>query len=264
VPSPLLERIEHYYDQVPRTATRVEVLGPFTLFVKQGSGWPYYARPSIGAQTFRPEDVTLVRERQRALGIPEAFEWVAETTPELLAAVASSGMVVHQLPLMVLDTAAMHPAPALEGITVRVVDETDDLGRIGDVGRLAFGAPGTAIGDVGPSALVARDAESVAFVVDRLRRGLTVTVAAFNADGDPVSSGAHQPLVGVTEVVGVGTLPAFRRRGIGAAVTAILVEDALRRQVSTVFLSAGSEAIVRVYERLGFRRLATACIAEPA
>lgn len=263
MPSPLLERIEHYYDQVPRTATRVEVLGPFTIFVKQGSGWPYYARPTIGAQTFRPEDVGLVRARQRELGVPEAFEWVAETTPHLATAATSSGLVVHQLPLMVLDPDATQPAPALDGITARLVDETDDLGRISDVGRLAFGAPGTAIGDVGPSDLLARGADAVEFLRDRLRRGLTVTAAAFNADGDPVSSGAHQPLGGVSEIVGVGTLPAYRRRGIGAAVTALLVEDALRRG-PTVFLSAGNDDIVRVYERLGFRRLATACIAEPA
>jgi hypothetical protein len=32
----------------------------------------------------------------------------------------------------------------------------------------------------------------------------------------------------------------------------------------TVFLSAGSEDIARVYGRLGFERVGTACLAEPA
>jgi hypothetical protein len=34
--------------------------------------------------------------------------------------------------------------------------------------------------------------------------------------------------------------------------------------VRTVFLSAASEDVARVYERQGFERVATACIAEPA
>src|SRR4029078_7737858 len=133
------------------------------------------------------------------LGVPEAFEWVAETTPHLVEAATASGLVVHQLPRMVLDTATVRAAPALDGITARLVDETDDLGRISDVGRLAFGAPGTAIGDVRPSDFLARGADAVECLRDRLRRGLTVTAAAFNGDGDPVSSGSHQPLGGVSE-----------------------------------------------------------------
>jgi predicted GNAT family acetyltransferase len=87
--------------------------------------------------------------------------------------------------------------------------------------------------------------------------------AAFTADGKPVSVGSFHPLDDVAEIVGVGTLPSYRRRGLGAAVTALLVEEAVRR-VSTVFLSAGDDAVARIYARLGFRALATACIAEPA
>jgi hypothetical protein len=43
-------------------------------------------------------------------------------------------------------------------------------------------------------------------------------------------------------------------------VTGALVEDAIARGVETVFLSAGSESIARVYGRLGFKRIATACV----
>ena len=82
------------------------------------------------------------------------------------------------------------------------------------------------------------------------------------AEGEygPAATGMHQPVDGVTEVVGVATLPAVRRQGLGGAVTGALVEDALARGVSTVFLSAGSDEIARVYARLGFRRVATACV----
>ena len=55
---------------------------------------------------------------------------------------------------------------------------------------------------------------------------LTVTAVAEPAGG-PVAAGAHQPVGAVTEVVGVATLPAVRRQGLGGAVTGALVEDAL-------------------------------------
>jgi hypothetical protein len=45
-------------------------------------------------------------------------------------------------------------------------------------------------------------------------------------------------------------------------VTWALVEDARRLGIGTVFLSAGSERIARIYGRLGFRRVGTAYIAE--
>jgi ribosomal protein S18 acetylase RimI-like enzyme len=259
----LLGTIERYYDAVPRAAARVERIGPFMLFVKQGGGWPYYARPALGARTFRPQDVERVRARQRALGVPESFEWVAETTPGVAGPVAASGLHVHEHPLQVLDGSAPHGAAPPEGITVRLVHEGDDLPRLGAVARVAFDWPGTASSEVGLTELAKAVPESAAVDRDRLKNGLTVTAAAFTPDGDPVAVGSHQPLDGVTEIVGVGTLPAFRRRGIATAVTHVLVADAVQR-AHTVFLSAGDADVARVYERLGFRAVATACIAEPA
>jgi predicted GNAT family acetyltransferase len=66
----------------------------------------------------------------------------------------------------------------------------------------------------------------------------------------------------VAEIVGVATLPAVRRQGLGGAVTALLVEHALSIGVETVFLSAASDDVARVYERLGFRRTGTACFVQ--
>ena len=69
-----------------------------------------------------------------------------------------------------------------------------------------------------------------------------------------VASGMHQPVADVTEIVGVATLPAMRRRGLAGALTADLVSDSRRRGVSLCFLTAGSTGIARVYERVGFRK----------
>jgi ribosomal protein S18 acetylase RimI-like enzyme len=89
-----------------------------------------------------------------------------------------------------------------------------------------------------------------------------VTIVAEDSSG-LLAVGSHQPVGGVTEIVGVATLPSARRRGLGAAVTAALVADARRGGADIVFLSAGSEDIARLYGRLGFERVGTAGLAEP-
>jgi hypothetical protein len=47
-------------------------------------------------------------------------------------------------------------------------------------------------------------------------------------------------------------------------VTAALARHALDTGVDLVFLSAGSEDIARVYARVGFQRVGTACVATPS
>ena len=64
-------------------------------------------------------------------------------------------------------------------------------------------------------------------------------------------------------MTGVGTLPSARRRGIGVALTGRLVEDARGRGAAIVFLSAADDDVARLYERLGFRRIGTACFGLP-
>jgi predicted GNAT family acetyltransferase len=263
----LLLSIESYYDAVPRTAARAEAVGPFTLFVNPGPGWTYYARPTLGATTFTPTDVARVRERQRALGVPEAIEWVAEIAPDLRRAVETAGLNVREHPLLVLNPREHRHQPDLAEVTLRLVTAEDDLATLGAVAAVAFDWPGTAVGTAGTSELLAvaasRTPEATAFEQARLRAGWTIMVAAFVHD-QPVAVGSHQPVERTSEIVGVATLPAYRRRGIATIVTDMLVEDAGRRGVQTVFLSADDAAVARVYARLGFCRLATACVAEVA
>ena len=264
--SDLLDRIERYYDAVPRSGSRTEQIGPFTLFVSNG-GWPYYARPTLGvASSFDLAAVERLRERQRALRVPEALEWVDEITPDLLAVVRQSGLQVHECPLMVLHEPM--PMTKAQDATVRILGADDPaLAPAAAVAAVSFAAGGV---DVGSDGIQERDARVDAMTEpelerrrDRARRGLTVSAVAEDETG-PLASGSHQPVDGVTEIVGVATLPAARRRGLGAAVTAALVADAQQRGADVIFLSAGSEAVARIYERVGFRHIATACIAESA
>ncbi|MEV4617160.1 GNAT family N-acetyltransferase [Asanoa sp. NPDC049573] len=267
----LLHRLEAFYDGLPRFTAHAEEFGGLVLFVRDGAGWPFYARPRLGAsEPPSAADVMAARARQRELGLPEAFEWVHETTPDLLAVARSAGLAVLEAPLMVLDPAAL-PAAAAPG--VRLLDPQaptfaadTELSRA--VAAVGFGTPGT---ETGTGAVAERDATRVeldAGAVEEERRaiveGRRFTAVAELPDAGPVASGIGMRAGDVVEIAGVATLPAYRRRGLGAAVTLALARQALASGAGLVFLSASSIEVARVYLSVGFRRIGTACIAEPA
>jgi ribosomal protein S18 acetylase RimI-like enzyme len=161
------------------------------------------------------------------------------------------------MPLMHLPLDGFRAVGPEDGdVDVRIVGPEDDLATAVAVATVGFGAPGTDVGEAGiealPTAAAAIPAGTLEFTADRIRDGFT-SMAVATVGGIPVASGSHQPFGGATEITGVACLPAYRRRGLGAAVTSALVEDAIDRGVGTVFLSAGGEDIARVYQRVGFR-----------
>jgi ribosomal protein S18 acetylase RimI-like enzyme len=264
----VIERIDAFCDAVPRRRARADEYGPLVLFVPTGPGWPYYARPKRGARPpVTPADIRTVRARQRELIIPESFEWIEQTAPEMAAAAAEAGLEIQEHPLMVLaEPARVPPLPA--EATVRIVGPEDtELHRIWAVPAVAFGYPGTAVGEAGAAErdkiAADHDGRTIAILRERLRSGHSVLAAAFGPAG-PLAAGSCQATGGVAEITGVGVLPADRRQGLGAAVTALLAADALDRGVQTVFLSASDDDVARVYARIGFGEIGTAMIAEPA
>jgi ribosomal protein S18 acetylase RimI-like enzyme len=261
----LLGRIEEYFDAAPRAAADVEEHGALTLFVSR-IPWRYYGRPRLGlGEDVGADDVAAVRARQRELGVREAFEWVHETTPSLAGAAEAAGLEVIRVPLLALDPDDWVPAPPPAAVTVRMLGPGDgSLAGAQAAVELAF-AKGMGADPAGPEERDLAQARlgDLSFLRERLRDGLTaVAVAESDAEG-PLGAGSHQPVGVVSEITGVGTLPAARRRGIGAAVTGRLVEDARERGAEIVFLSAADDDVARMYERLGFRRLGTACMAYP-
>jgi ribosomal protein S18 acetylase RimI-like enzyme len=265
----LFDRLERFYDAVPRDGAHTEDFGGLVLFVRDGVGWPYYARPRLGAaEPPSAADVIAVRARQREVGAPEAFEWVHETSPDLLAVARSAGLRVLEAPLLVLDREALAtPQP----LPVTIIDAeapsfAADLAARRAVAAVGFSAPGTTAGSVGPAE---RDIATVPLGEDEVGSERRAALAGRRAsalvpspDG-VLASGMYQRVDDVAEIVGVATLPSARRRGLGAAVTAALASHALSKGTDLVFLSAGSDDIARVYTRVGFRRVGTACIAEP-
>jgi ribosomal protein S18 acetylase RimI-like enzyme len=264
----VIERIDAFCDAVPRRRARADEFGPLVLFVPTGPGWPYYARPRRGTRPpVTAENIRAVRARQRELLIPESFEWIDQVAPEMATAATEAGLEVQRHPLMVLSSPSGAPVPPPD-VTVRLIAPQDlELDLIWAVPAVAFGHPGTATGEAGlaerDKIAADYDGGTIAMLRERLASGYSVLAAAFGPEG-PVAAGSCQTVDDVAEITGVGVLPSARRRGLGAAVTALLARDALERGVTTVFLSASDDAVARVYARIGFRGIGTAMIAEPA
>jgi ribosomal protein S18 acetylase RimI-like enzyme len=278
-------RLERFYDALPRPHAHAEDVGGLVLFVREGEGWPFYARPRIGAETPSAADITAARRRQRDLGAPEAFEWVHETTPDLLAVARSAGLEVLLAPLLMLDPAALVPDLPVTGASIRLLDPASpgfgrDLAVSRSVAQLGFGSPAraTPIEEAAEGNLItsmAGPAERDAAVVElgeqelgRFREratagGYLTAVAESPADGI-LATGMVQRVGDVAEVAGVATLPSARKRGYASQLTATLAREARARGAHLVFLSAGDDDVARLYTRVGFRRIGTACIAEPA
>jgi ribosomal protein S18 acetylase RimI-like enzyme len=265
VPADLLATIERYYDTVPRASARTEMLGPLTLFVAT-TGWPYYARPRLGHEgPVQAADVEAVRARQRELDVPEQLEWVAELTPTLEPACASAGLRVQRCPLLVLER--LTATAPVDGVTVRLLQPADpDLAQVRAAISVGFATTGTGRGAASTAerdtAADREDAATARHYEQRMSAVQLRLAGAFTPAG-AVGGGSHSPRGGVTEITGVGVLPAYRRRGIAAIVTSALARDARALGVTSVFCSADSDEVARVYERVGFRRIGTACIAEP-
>lgn len=247
-----LDRINRYCDTVPRATADAEEVGPFTLFVAR-TGWPFYARPSLGLPAgteITADEVAEVLGRQRAIGVPLNLEWVHEATPSLLVAAQAYGLVVEQRPLLVLH---QHLAPTTpKGVAVTVLDPDDR--------RFGAARGAVASGFAGTDALRAEPMQET--IAQRAREGLLRVVGAFDTGGRAIGGGTLAARDGVVELTGIAVLPSWRGRGVGAAITATLAADAIADETTMVWLSATDDTVARIYERVGFTRIGSTCEAE--
>jgi predicted N-acetyltransferase YhbS len=264
----LLECIERYFAAAPLPDARIEAVGGLDVPVGDPA-WPYPARPRPGAGPVTVDDVRAAVLLQEGAGIPVGLEWIGERSPEAAAAARAAGLTVDELPLLVADEPVDLLMPS--GVRLYLVGADDpDLARYERVAAVAFAHPGGP-GDVGDAPvdtsadISAEAAARTAVLRERIAAGRTVMMVAVE-DGEPVAVGSHQPVdvdgSEVSEIVGIATLPRLRARGLGAGLASALTAHA-RETADLVFLTAGDDDVARVYERVGFARLATTGVAEP-
>lgn len=149
------------------------------------------------------------------------------------------GRKLFTLRCMALEPRQFIATPAPPGVTLRTATIAD-LGAVADIDTAAFDDP---------------RAESIAWHAPHLdARGVTLVLA----EHDGVAVGAATAVLtddragpSVT-IFGVGVRAHVRRRGIGAAMTAWLVERGFDAGAEIAHLTPNDEAAARVYARLGF------------
>ncbi len=156
------------------------------------------------------------------------------------AATRSGLTMVESRPGMTLDLSQRETVSSPEGLEVFRVEDPALLDEVVGVDVSAFG------GDVD----ITRR-----FLPDAVLEDPAQRVYAARVDGRLVSVGESTTLEGVIGVFGIATDPAYRRRGLGAAVTAYLLADRAR-EADLAVLDA-SDLGYGVYERLGFRSTST-------
>ena len=225
---------------------------PFSAFFHADDPLSFlnYAIPDEPAGGDLRAPLARLRAEFRARGRLPRFEFIEGYAPALAAALRVAGFAEEsRLHLMLCLPATYCPAPDVPGLTVARLTpdapdcDIEDFLETRRAGFEPFGAPALAPDEAA-----------------RFRAGLSGGGATFLArlHGHAAGVASHNtPLDGTTEIGGVATLAAFRRRGIAAAITGEAVRTAFADGAEAAILTAGDERAGRVYERVGFRPYAT-------
>lgn len=245
----LLHQIDDYLNAAPRAVSDMETIGPFTLFFRHGSAMPElnYGRPTASLSGDQREAISRVRTAFATRSLVCRWEFIADLFSEFSAILRQNGFPEPiPRPLMVVTRETFRPETSVIAEIRRI--RMEETRAVSDVVHEAFL-------EYNPEPDAA-EKERPDFFRSSLERGAGV-YAAF-VEGRPVAGGVHSPIGDTTEVAGIGTLPAFRRRGIAGALTSALVADTYDRGCECVFLSAADESVQRVYARIGFEKIGTA------
>lgn len=219
-----------------------EQVGPFLATFSPASTNPFlnYAIPDDGARP-EPSDVDALAAAYRRRELLPRVEYLVDTAPAAEAVLLAGGWTVERrIPVMLCAPGTAVPLPAPAGIEL-VVPSTDDefMGMVA-AQHEAFGQSDP----VSPA-----DAEAGR---KRLRAG-GFAVFARTAAGEPAGGGLAEEVVdGTTEVAGIAVRAAFRRRGLGAAITAFLTAAVHAAGAHTVFLTPAGVPEQRMYARVGY------------
>jgi GNAT superfamily N-acetyltransferase len=239
-----LARVQAYLRAAARLHAEVIEVPGFTIFVSPADATPgeSFAMPDSPAAatvgSLREVTSTLLsRQRIPAISAIEGY------APGLSDALEGAGYRESaRKAIMVYEGAPAQTPPRSARLGIQMLDARASLAAIRE--NLAINIAGFESDEPPPTE---DDARAFARLLTRAR-AFTVTLR-----GKPVAAALMEaPVDGVTELVGVATLPAYRRRGIAAVLVAHMARQAQALGVEVVFLRPISEASARIYARAGF------------
>jgi ribosomal protein S18 acetylase RimI-like enzyme len=247
----LFSQLQDYQRKAAAATKNVYPCPPFHLYLHPTDSFRFYnyAIPDHPIEELAPQELDALEKAFAARERVLRFEFLHESTPRLRDLLDALGVPLEsENPLLVCRPDTWTAVPQPPGLEVRRLtpeSPDEDLAADINVANRGFGGEGH---EATP--------ERIADLRRRLGAGSQYFLALIN--GQPAGVGAYTvPLDGMTELVGIATLPEFRRRGIAAAVTAEMTRYAFSGGVSTAFLTAADDDASRVYQRSGYRRIGT-------
>jgi ribosomal protein S18 acetylase RimI-like enzyme len=208
---------------------------------------PYinYATPLPRAEP-TGQDVSALVEAFRGRGRKPRLEFAPDAAPAVEPALRAAGFTVEAVHEYLVCTPATLVTPATNGgpvpaPVVEIPSSEEDYAAIDAALSEAF-AGEFASSPEGAARLRRTQENGGAVRFVRAQDGTCAGGASCSA-----------PAVGTSELAGVGTRPAYRGRGIAAAVTAALTGTMFAQGAESVWLEYSGDGSRRVYERVGFR-----------
>ncbi|HWS33327.1 MAG TPA: GNAT family N-acetyltransferase [Actinoplanes sp.] len=226
-----------------RTRPKALEIGPFVAGLDPETESPFinYASPVPGA-TITAADVTALVTAFTDAGRKPRLEYVTTCSPGLEALLLGAGFTVEaRNQYLICSPATLTAPPRPTGFDLLEPQTDPDRAAVVTAQNEAFGD----FSDDPSEAAVAR--------VRRNQERGGVVLGARTTDGRWVGGGqADPPNHGLSEVAGIAVREQFRRRGLGAAITACITRRLFERDVEVTWLEASGDDSWRVYERIGY------------
>jgi ribosomal protein S18 acetylase RimI-like enzyme len=245
----LLRRIEATNTQVTAKQREVIIVGSFQAMINPTTDltWLNYAVPIAPLGTSAEVAQALVelrhvfRERDRILRF-EFTESLWSTLPTALEDAGLTREVRHPMMLCTPTDFQPYQAPAVQVQLLTPDAHPDILAACVSIPKQCFSLNNTA---------QAPTNQEITELKEQIYKGMMQGALAY-INGIPAGVGFTLPMLGISELVGVATLPAQRRRGVAATLCSTLIKDHFKTGGELVWLAAGDAIAQAIYERIGF------------
>ncbi|MCA9932424.1 MAG: GNAT family N-acetyltransferase [Ardenticatenaceae bacterium] len=244
----LTQRIQNYLHTKYRQHTIIDV-PPFQLYLRRTeahdvitAALPYQNQSNW--QVALEQIIATCQQQERTARV----QFLDTFAPTLPLALKNLGFrQIEKRTVLACTPATYRPAPSMPGLSTIILSQqfsADDVHSELPTRELGFNPEMARAG--GTDALTFQHSLMTdrAFVL-RLNR-------------EAVAAGMFGEIhENVTELVGVTTLPAFRRRGFAAYLTGYMTQVAFARQVDVAFMLVDTETAANVFKRVGYSFCAT-------